>query len=107
MNSLLLALFLAQKSLPPPSEEFSQLSSGPAAGPVGIIGARVAGLRAAMLLQAAGIPYEIIEASDRIGGRVFTYTFSGQTYDYFDVGPMRYPDIPLMQSTFELFKELG
>jgi hypothetical protein len=75
--------------------------------PVGIIGAGVAGLKAAMLLSQAGIPFEIIEASNRVGGRLFTYQFSDQPYDYFDVGAMRYPDIPPMQSTFDLFKELG
>lgn len=35
----------------------------------------VAGLRTAMLLQDMGIPYEIFEASERAGGRVFTYEF--------------------------------
>lgn len=80
---------------------------GAGAEAVGIIGAGVAGLKAAMLLSQAGIPFEIIEASNRVGGRVFTYQFSNQPYDYFDVGPMRYPDIPPMQSTFDLFKEVG
>jgi NAD(P)-binding Rossmann-like domain len=42
---------------------------------VAIIGVGVAGLRTAMLLQERGIPYKILEASERPGGRLFTYQF--------------------------------
>ena len=51
--------------------------------PVGIIGGGIGGLYAAMLLQDQGIPYEILEASDHIGGRLFTYRFSEEKYDYY------------------------
>lgn len=51
--------------------------------PVGIIGAGVSGLYAALILQSLGIPCEILEATERVGGRVFTHRFSTQKYDYF------------------------
>ncbi|KDR70001.1 hypothetical protein GALMADRAFT_282406 [Galerina marginata CBS 339.88] len=78
---------------------------------VAIIGAGVTGLRTAKLLQDMGIPYKIFEASDRPGGRVFTYQFSPKTtqgkHDYYDVGAMRYPDNDASKKPMELFKELG
>ena len=81
--------------------------------PVAIIGAGVAGLRTAKILENHNIPYEIFEASSRFGGRLFTHCFRGEDkdgrplpHDYFDVGAMRYPDNPVMQLTFELFVEL-
>ncbi|KAI5803004.1 hypothetical protein EDC01DRAFT_774681 [Geopyxis carbonaria] len=77
--------------------------------PIAIIGAGMAGLYAAMILQDLGLDYEIIEASDRIGGRVFTHRFSETTkfHDYFDVGAMRFPNSGIMERTFELFKMVG
>ncbi|KAG8920638.1 hypothetical protein FRC03_004674 [Tulasnella sp. 419] len=52
--------------------------------PVGIIGAGVGGLYTALMLQSLGIPYQILEASSRVGGRLYTYPFpKGQSYDYF------------------------
>ncbi|HKJ01486.1 MAG TPA: NAD(P)-binding domain-containing protein [Longimicrobiales bacterium] len=38
------------------------------AGPVGIVGAGPAGLTAAVALQARGIPFEIVDAGDGVGG---------------------------------------
>ncbi|KFX88596.1 hypothetical protein V490_07535 [Pseudogymnoascus sp. VKM F-3557] len=74
---------------------------------VGIIGAGAAGLYAAILLDSLGIEYDLIEASDRVGGRIYTYRFnetawSNSTpddpdyYDYFDVGAMRFPGMDYM-----------
>ncbi|KAF5325025.1 hypothetical protein D9619_010096 [Psilocybe cf. subviscida] len=85
---------------------------------IGIVGAGVAGLYAAMILQSLNIDYEILEANDRIGGRVFTHRFNGDKgvdapvndparYDYFDVGAMRFPDIPFMDRVKDLFGRLG
>ena len=52
--------------------------------PVGILGAGVGGLYTALILQSLNISYEIIEASHRTGGRLFTYKFpDGGYYDYF------------------------
>ncbi|CAA7261987.1 unnamed protein product [Cyclocybe aegerita] len=59
---------------------------------VGIIGAGVGGLYAALMLQSLDIPFEILERSDRVGGRLWTKKFEqGGRYDYYDVGAMRFP----------------
>lgn len=73
---------------------------------VSIIGAGIAGLYIAMLLQDLQIPnlsYEILEADSRIGGRVYTHRFSDQKDDYYDVGAMRFPKLPFMGRVFDLF----
>jgi len=95
--------------------------SAPRAGDsnvVGIMGAGVGGLYTAIMLQSLDVPFEIIEASDRVGGRLFTHKFEkGGDYDYFDVGAMRYP-LPekdahgnylpgVMQRVGQLFNFLG
>ena len=52
--------------------------------PVGILGAGVGGLYTALILQSLNVSYEIIEASNRTGGRLFTHKFpGGNFYDYF------------------------
>ncbi|KAI5984065.1 hypothetical protein EDD15DRAFT_2177765 [Pisolithus albus] len=59
---------------------------------VGILGAGVGGLYTALMLDSLDIEYEILEASDHVGGRLSTYQFpEGQKYDYYDAGAMRYP----------------
>ncbi|KIK22541.1 hypothetical protein PISMIDRAFT_102332, partial [Pisolithus microcarpus 441] len=59
---------------------------------VGILGAGVGGLYTALMLDSLDIEYEILEASDHVGGRLSTYKFQGgQKYDYYDAGAMRYP----------------
>lgn len=71
-----------------------------------IVGAGVAGLYIAMILDDLKIPnlsYDILEASSRVGGRMFTYNFSDEPHDYYDIGAMRYPNIPTMKRTFDLF----
>lgn len=62
-----------------------------------IIGAGAAGLFLAMILSEAHIPYDLLEASDRVGGRMYTKEFSKRIHDYYDIGAMRYPDIPPMK----------
>ena len=47
------------------------------------VGGGIGGLYAALLLQSQGIPYEILEASDHIGGRLYTHKFSNETHDYY------------------------
>ena len=49
-------------------------------GPVGIIGAGIGGLYAGMILKSLGIPYQILEASGRTGGRFYTHRFSDGDY---------------------------
>src|SRR6266446_3287871 len=53
--------------------------------PVGIIGAGAAGLYTAMILDSLDIKYEILEASGRHGGRLYTHNFSKLPgpYQYF------------------------
>ena len=51
---------------------------------VGILGAGIGGLYTALILDSLDIPYEILEASGRAGGRLKTYYFpNGGTYDYY------------------------
>ncbi|RWS18950.1 hypothetical protein B4U80_14526, partial [Leptotrombidium deliense] len=61
---------------------------------VGIVGAGLTGLYAALLLNELGINYEIIEASHRIGGRINTHYFDSREYNYVEMGAMRFPLIP-------------
>lgn len=64
-----------------------------------IAGAGIAGLFIAMILDSLEIPgleYDILEASDRTGGRIYTHYFSNVPHDYYDVGAMRFPDIDIM-----------
>ncbi|KAH7303409.1 hypothetical protein B0I35DRAFT_472320 [Stachybotrys elegans] len=66
---------------------------------VGIIGAGVAGLFTALVLDA--INDAILEAAgeDRFGGRLYTHRFSEEdVHDYYDVGAMRFPDNGIMES---------
>ncbi|TPX12414.1 uncharacterized protein E0L32_006826 [Thyridium curvatum] len=72
-----------------------------------IVGAGIAGLYISMILDDLNIPgltYDILEANSRVGGRVYTHHFSKMPHDYYDIGAMRYPDIPSMHRTFDLFK---
>ncbi|KAF8879929.1 L-amino acid oxidase [Infundibulicybe gibba] len=76
--------------------------------PVGILGAGAAGMYTAMILDSLGIKYEILEASGRFGGRLYTHRFPKVTgqYQYFDAGAMRYPDVIFMKRTFDLVGRL-
>jgi monoamine oxidase len=75
-----------------------------------IIGAGIAGLYLALILQDLEIPnlsWDILEAHrDRIGGRIYTHRFSEAHNDYYDVGAMRFPDIPIMSRVFDLFRRM-
>ncbi len=95
-------------SLPQPSRE----------KPICIIGGGACGLYTALILQSLGLKYEILEASDRVGGRLFTYRFNKQAgvdakvgdparYDYIDMGAMRFPHLGFQQRVFDLWKYIG
>ncbi|KPA37967.1 l-amino acid oxidase, partial [Fusarium langsethiae] len=79
-------------------------------GRVAIVGAGATGLYLAMMLKYLKINnVDIYEASDRIGGRCYTYNFpedKDSPHNYYDIGAMRIPEIPAMQSTLNLVKEL-
>lgn len=98
----------------PTSQKHSRVSTDP----ICIIGAGAAGLYAAMILDDLQLDYEIIEAGERIGGRIYTHRFNGDVgrnapindparYDYIDIGAMRYPNIQFMDRVFDLFKRLN
>lgn len=106
----------------PIEDESAQLQSRAAAlrldhpvepdiGKVGILGAGAAGLYAAIILESIGIECEILESSCRPGGRLHTHYFDEEKnpkkYQYYDVGAMRYPLIPIMHRTFDLFHRVN
>ena len=43
------------------------------------------------------VDYQILEASDKIGGRLLTHHFSEERHDYYDVGAMRFPNNGIMK----------
>ena len=69
---------------------------------IGIIGGGIAGLYTAFILKFLKIDFEILEASERVGGRLLTHYFTDRpkpptiSHDYYDVGAMRFPDTPVM-----------
>ncbi|KAI5785440.1 hypothetical protein FPQ18DRAFT_264878 [Pyronema domesticum] len=74
---------------------------------IGIVGGGMAGLYAGMICKDLGLDFNILEASGRPGGRVWTHRFSDTPGDYYDVGAMRFPDTAIMKRTFDLFDKLG
>jgi monoamine oxidase len=68
-----------------------------------IVGTGMAGLVTASLLKDAGHNVIILEANDRVGGRVYTLRSSNGLY--FNAGPMRIPDIHYL--TLEYIKKFA
>lgn len=65
---------------------------------IGIVGAGIAGLYSALLLQreakerSKNIRFKIFEVNDRVGGRIYTYKFNEDENQYFEAGAMRIPE---------------
>ncbi|WYZ40431.1 hypothetical protein EsH8_IV_000772 [Colletotrichum jinshuiense] len=79
-------------------------------GDVCIVSARISGLYVAMMLKHLRIRnIDILEASDRAGGRCYAHSFPGDPdckHNYHDVGATGIPDIPTMKSTLKLVEIL-
>ncbi|KAF7972672.1 hypothetical protein HWV62_17218 [Athelia sp. TMB] len=99
--------------LPRPRQGSEQRDLGEPPITVGIIGAGAAGLYASLIIDSLADPritYEIFDANPmrgrKGGGRLYTYEFpNGGSDDYFDVGAMRFPDIPCMKLVFDLIRD--
>lgn len=74
---------------------------------VGIVGGGPAGLYSAMLLQKKGYLVHVFEASNRVGGRIYTHRFNCEKNQYFEAGAMRIPVIKYQDPFFELVKEIN
>ncbi len=74
---------------------------------VAVIGGGLAGLHTCRLLQAAGVDFVLLEARDRLGGRILSVDETGQPSDNgFDLGPSWY--WPAIQPGIgRLVEELG
>ncbi|KAL0934664.1 l-amino-acid oxidase [Colletotrichum truncatum] len=58
---------------------------------IAIVGGGISGLATGLMLDSVGVHnWEIIEASDRVGGR-FRTIFVGETEEFAEMGPMRLP----------------
>lgn len=57
-----------------------------------ILGAGMAGLVAASLLKTAGHDVTILEATDRVGGRIYTLRGDFRDGQYLEAGAMRIPN---------------
>ena len=80
----------------PPREDHASKDL-PTGTKVCIVGAGMSGLYSALILDHLGVPYDILEAADRPGGRILTHYFSTREHDYYDIGAMRFPNIPPME----------
>ena len=74
---------------------------------VAIVGAGMSGLYSALLLKKQGIDVKIFEASDRVGGRVYTHWFEKRKNQYFEAGAMRLPKVEWQTPVFDLIGYLN
>lgn len=73
----------------------------PIQGRICIVGAGVCGLYLALMLRYLGFSdFDILESSQRVGGRCYTQKFTPDSecpHNYYDMGAMRIPDIEAMK----------
>ena len=76
---------------------------------VGIVGGGISGLYSALLLQhyVPNVNVKIFEANNRVGGRIYTYKFSDEPYQYCEAGAMRIPCSPWHDPVFQLIDYLN
>ena len=78
--------------LAPPLDISGTVPPGGAKGlRIGVIGGGLAGLAAAFELRKTGADITLFEASERIGGRVYTYYFDEEKHLHGELGAMRIP----------------
>ncbi len=80
-GALTTGTFLSQ-----PSDAYAAIPPMDKNGHVIILGAGVSGLAAAYQLQKKGIRYTLLEARNRIGGRIFTHTIDEATGMHLELG---------------------
>ena len=83
----------------------SRQARGAATDPVVVVGAGLAGLRAAEVLRKAGAPVVVLEARSRPGGRVYTIRTPFAEGLYAEAGAIRIP--PLHETVVQLAKDYG
>ncbi|KIK66810.1 hypothetical protein GYMLUDRAFT_37919 [Collybiopsis luxurians FD-317 M1] len=74
---------------------------------VGIVGGGISGLYSALLLRREGHNVHIFEASNRLGGRIYTHYFSTEPDQYFEAGAMRLPESNFQKIVFDLIECLN
>jgi len=88
-----------------PLIERSRQARGATSDPVVIVGAGLAGLRAAEMLRKAGIPVVVLEARSRPGGRVYTIRSPFAEGLSAEAGAIRIP--PQHDTVLQLSKDYG
>ena len=91
------------------SEPNSHPSPLPPSLRVGVVGGGMTGLYSALFLQKhfPGVQVKIFEAGNQVGGYMQTHKFSEEPYQYFDCGPMRFPDTEMYKPMFDLINYLN
>lgn len=77
---------------------------------VGIVGGGIAGLYSALLLHEQGCSVTVLEASSRLGGRIYTHHFSpiGKGDDpFFEAGAMRLPLSSFHSCVFDFIRYIN
>ncbi len=74
---------------------------------VAIVGAGMSGLYSALLLKKDNVNVKIFEATDRVGGRVYTHWFEDKKNQYVEAGAMRIPVVDWQKPVFDLINELN